>query len=170
MKFIGELDRITYDHEGNEILGLKVENRQHQLMINEIEKGEALSVEITKVKSKRSVEQNRLLWALLADIDKARNGWRANDELAVYTEALERAGAKYEYIACLDKAEDMLRKAFRAVQFVRVYDAGKNVNQYKCYYGSSKMTTAEMAMLIETVLDMAAECGVETAYWKGVLG
>ena len=100
----------------------------------------------------------------------ARNGSRSNAEWDVYIEALERAGAKYEYIACLTAAEDMLRKSFRAIQYVKPFEGGKGeMGVYKCYYGSSKMTMAEMGELIETILDMAAEAGIDTAYWEGVL-
>lgn len=169
MKIIGEYSGVMYDAEGNKILMLKVANGAHKKMVNDIEEGVPLSVEINKVKSRRSIEQNKMLWSLLSEIDKAVNGSRSNDEWSFYLQALERAGAKCEYVACREAAEDMLKKAFRAVKFVKVYDAEKKVNEYKCYDGSSKMTTAEMTELIETVLDMAAEAGVETSYWKEVL-
>lgn len=169
MKIIAEYDRTSFDADGNAILSLKVPRYQHKQLLSEIDQEEPLSVEINKYKSKRSNEQNRYMWALLSEIDKARNGSRSNDEWNVYIEALERCGAKFEYIACLEAAEDMLKKSFRAVKFVRVYDESKQVNQYKCYYGSSKMNTKEMSELIETVLDMASECGIETSYWEEVL-
>ena len=62
----------------------------------------------------------------------------------------------------------MLKEQFRAVQFVRVYD-DEGRNEYKCFYGSSKMDTKEMSDLIDAVLDMAADEGINTAYWEGVL-
>ena len=151
------------------MLTLKIDNLQHAKMAEEIKQDTLLSVEINEAKSKRSIEQNRLLWKLLSEIDKAVNGWRSNDEWSFYIEALERCSAKFEYIACIEDAEEMLKKVFRAVKFVKVYDAEKRLNEYKCFYGSSKMNKQEMTMLIETVLDMAIEAGLETEYWREVL-
>ena len=34
---------------------------------------------------------------------------------------------------------------------------------------SSKMDKKEMADVIETLLDMASECGLDITYWKDVL-
>nr|DAM46202.1 MAG TPA: NinB protein [Caudoviricetes sp.] len=170
MRLIAEYDRTSYDADGTAILSLKVPRHQHKQLLAELDQSAPLAVEITKYKSKRSIEQNRYMWALLSEIDKARNGSRSSAEWDVYIEALERAGAKYEYIACLTAAEDMLRKSFRAIQYVKPFEGGKGeMGVYKCYYGSSKMTTAEMSELIETILDMAAEAGIDTACWEGVL-
>ena len=170
MRLIAEYDRTSYDADGNAILSLKVPRYQHKQLLAELDQSAPLAVEINKFKSKRSIEQNKYMWALIGEIDRARNGGRHSDDWAVYIEALERAGAKYEYIACLIEAEDMLRQAFRAIHYVKPFEGGKGeMGVYKCFYGSSKMTTAEMSELIETVLDIAAEAGIDTAYWEGVL-
>ena len=169
MRIIAEYDRTSYDKDGNALLQLIIANRQHKAMLEELEAGVPLTVHITKAKGKRSIEQNKYMWALIGEIDRARNGGRHSDDWAVYIEALERAGAKCEHIACREAAERMLKEQFRAVEFVRVYDADKHVNEYKCFYGSSKMSTTEMSELIDVVLDIAAEEGIDTAYWEGVL-
>lgn len=170
MKLIAEYDRTSYDAEGNAILSLKVPRHQHKQLLAQIDQNAPLAVEINRYKSKRSTEQNRYMWALLSEIDKARNGSRSNAEWDIYIEALERSGAKYEYIACLRAAEDMLRQSFRAIKYIKPFDGGKgDMGVYKCYYGSSKMNTKEMSQLIETILDMAAEAGLDAAYWEGLL-
>ena len=170
MRLIAEYDRTSYDAEGNAILSLKVPRYQHKQLLAQLDQSAPLAVEINRYKSKRSTEQNRYMWALLSEIDKVRSGNRSNTEWDIYIEALERTGAKYEYIACLIEAEDMLRQSFRAIKYIKPFEGGKgDMGVYKCYYGSSKMTTAEMSQLIETILDMAAEAGIDTAYWEGVL-
>lgn len=40
---------------------------------------------------------------------------------------------------------------------------------YKVFIGSSKMNVKEMNLLIDTVLDIATEVGIETDYWREVL-
>lgn len=170
MRIIAGYDRIFYDANGDALLQLRVANSHHKKLLEELERGIPLAVQITKAKSKRSIEQNKYMWALLNEIDKERNGGRSSDDWAVYIEALEQAGAKYEYIACLTAAEDMLKRSFRAIKYVKPVDGGKgDMGVYKCFCGSSKMTTAEMSELIETILDMAAAEGIDTAYWEGVL-
>lgn len=168
MQFIAELDRISYDKAGNALLQLIVANNQHKKLLDDLEPNMPLAVQITKARGKRSIEQNKYMWVLIGEIDRARNGGRPSDDWVVYIEALERAGAKCERIACKAEAERMLREQFRAVQFVRVYD-DEGRNEYKCFYGSSKMDTKEMSDLIDAVLDMAADEGINTAYWEGVL-
>ena len=120
MRIIAEYDRTSYDADGNAILSLKVPRHQHKQLLAELDQSAPLAVEINRYKSKRSTEQNKYMWVLLSKIDKARNGNRSNAEWDIYIEALERAGAKYEYIACLTAAEDMLRKSFRAIQYVKL--------------------------------------------------
>lgn len=168
MRFIAKYDRTSYDKAGNALLQLSVANNLHKKMLEELEPGVPLSVQITKAKGKRSIEQNRYMWALIDEIDRARNGGRSSDDWAVYIEALERAGAKFERISCKAEAERMLKEQFRAVQFVRVFD-DEGRNEYKCFYGSSKMNTKEMSELIDAVLDIAAAEGINTAYWEGLL-
>lgn len=110
------------------------------------------------------------MWALIGEIDKARNGDRSSDDYDIYIEALVRAGAKYTHLLVEPQAEPMLRESFRAIQLARAIKVGdKRFNDYKCFYGSSKMDTKEMHDLIETILDMASECGLDIVYWKDVL-
>ena len=169
MRFIAWFDRISYDKAGNVLLQLSVANNQYKAMLEELEAGGPLDVQITKAKGKRSIEQNKYMWALIGEIDKVRNGGRHSDDWAVYIEALENAGAKCEHVACKLEAERMLKEQFRAVQYVMPTEFNDNMAWYKCFYGSSKMTTAEMSELIDAVLDIAAKEGIDTAYWEGVL-
>ena len=85
-------------------------------------------------------------------------------------EALVRAGAKYTHLLVEPQAVPMLRERFRAIQLARRIQVGEKIFcDYKCYDGSSKFDTKEMHDLIETILDMASECGLDIVYWKDVL-
>lgn len=169
MKITAEFKDILKNSKGNSILQLEVINFVYQNMIQKLEENKMYSVEIKEIKSKRSLEQNRYLWALLHEIDIAMNG-KPTDEMEIYVMCLERANAKYDYIGCLPEAEDTLRQNFRAIKFIKKIDLnGKEGNMYKVFIGSSKMNVQEMSQLIDTVLDVAFECGIETNYWKDVL-
>lgn len=107
------------------------------------------SVEIKPYKTSRSLEQNAKLWALIQELAD-RTG---NDTMDIYIASLEHANAKYEWIACLEEAEDGLRKCFRAVKpFGTVTTAdNKTLIRYKCWIGSSKFDVSEMCKLIDFV-------------------
>lgn len=169
MKIIGTL-RDSFRHAAGGIVSFNIENFRHAEMLKELDPQKTYSIEIKEAKSKRSLEQNKYMWALISEIDKELNGERSNDEWSIYIQALERAGAKYEYIGCLPEAEEMLKENFRAVKYIKRIDLnGKDGVMYKCFIGSSKMDKEEMGILIDTILDMAIELGIETDYWLEVL-
>lgn len=167
MKLIGKYESEYFDRSGNIVISFKVDNPMYFAQIEGIEKDNPLSIEVKKIKSNRTLEQNRYMWALLREISvKIGN---ESDEWFYYILALEKTGSKHEYIVCLEEAEEDLKRAFRAVKYVKPFDEEKKTAVYKCFYGSSKMNTKEMGLLIDTILDMAAEAGVGTEYWAEVL-
>lgn len=163
MKIIGRIEGITAD-----TMILKIDNIRHAQMMQSLPKDRKMSIEIDEVKNKRSAEQNRYMWALLHDIDEAINGAGASGEWDLYCDCLERAGAKFEYVMCRTEAEKMLKTYFRAVKYAMPAETD-GMAYYKCFYGSSKMNSKEMTVLIDRILDLAAEAGIETSYWRSIL-
>lgn len=169
MKIIGSFKDILQDFEGNAITSFTVKNFTHKHMLQGLERDKEYAIEIKEIKSKRSLQQNRYMWALLHEIDVAMNG-KPTDEYEIYCMCLERANAKFDYIGCLPEAEQALKENFRAVKYIKDIDLnGKQGRMYKVFIGSSKMNVKEMNILIDAVLDVAQEVGVETDYWKGLL-
>lgn len=115
--------------------------------------------EIKEPKSKRSLEQNRLLWKLIHLIAKET----FQDDFEVYCAVLERADALSDYvITAVDMADD-LRKSFRGVKFIRMQEVnGKDCFVFKIFLGSSKMNTSEMNELLEITFQLCAELGIDT--------
>lgn len=115
--------------------------------------------EIKEPKSKRSIQQNKMLWQLIHSIAKETH----QDDMEVYCACLERADALSDYIITAYDMEDDLRKCFRGVRFVRKQEVnGKECNIYKVYIGSSKMNTKEMTELLDITLQICAELGIQT--------
>lgn len=115
--------------------------------------------EIKEPRSKRSIQQNKMLWQLIHSIAKKTH----QDDMEVYCACLERADALSDYIITAYDMEDDLRKCFRGVRFVRTQEVnGKECNIYKVYIGSSKMDTKEMTELIDITLQICAELGIPT--------
>lgn len=169
MKLVGNYSRLGKNENDETEITFTI-RANYKYLLDELNKETLYSINVSKAKDKRTEQQNKYLWALIGEIDKARNGDRPNDDLEIYLEALVRAGAKFTHLLVEPEAERLLRDKFRAVQFVRQIRKGNRVfNDYKCFYGSSKMDKKEMADLIDTVLDMASECGLDIVYWKDVL-
>ena len=168
MKVLAKKETIYKDKEGNSLLVLQIQNHRHQMEIENLEEEILYSLEIKKARNKRSNEQNRLMWALLSEIDRKINGERSNDSWQIYLNALLKAGTKCEYIVAKIEAKDSLKRTFRALEWVRDSEQ-EGYAVYRVYLGSSTFNTKEMTVLIETILDMAAICGIDTVYWKEVL-
>jgi hypothetical protein len=116
-------------------------------------------VEVKEPKSKRSLQQNKLLWELINRIAKETH----QDDMDVYCGALERADALSDYVITATDMEDALRKQFRGVKFIRKQEVnGKECNVYKVYLGSSKMNVKEMNELLEIVFQICSEFGIPT--------
>ena len=115
--------------------------------------------EIKEPKSKRSLEQNKLLWSLIHRIAKETY----QDDMDVYCAVLERADALSDYVITAGDIETTLRKSFRGVKFIRMQEVnGRDCYVYKVYLGSSKMNTSEMTELIEITMQVANELGIDT--------
>ena len=121
--------------------------------------------DIKEPKSKRSLEQNKLLWKLIHRIAKETY----QDDMDVYCAVLERADALSDYVITATDMSEALRKTFRGVKFVRMQEVnGKDCYIFKVYLGSSKMNTAEMTELIEITMQVANELGIDTREeWYG---
>lgn len=131
----------------------------------ELEKGVTYRMALTQVKSKRSLEQNAMMWATIHEIAVAENGERAttDDEWNIYVQCLEKAGAKCEVLAVRSEAVPMMAETFRAYKVLGEFESPKGwqMSQVKVFYGSSKMDAGEMAKLLDVVIDRAVQNGVE---------
>ena len=169
MKLVGNYSRNGKNENFETEITFTIRDN-YKYLIQNLDKNELYSIKISKAKDRRTEQQNKYMWALIGEIDKARNGDRSNDDYEIYIEALIRAGAKFTHLLVEPQAESMLRENFRAIQLVRTIKVKDKIfNDYKCFYGSSTMDKKEMHDLIETILDMASECGLNIVYWKDVL-
>lgn len=114
------------------------------------------------LKNKRTLNQNSLMWELLTIYADTLNGGRKGGIMPedLYIQMLAKYGVA-EFIMTVPQAENTLKNAFRVVKKVDVRDYnGVEMAVFKCYYGSSKYDTKEMANLIDGIFDELAELGV----------
>ena len=127
--------------------------------------------ELKEYKDDRSKRQNRYLWKLLTLCVEKQTGRKNVDDINdLYIRMLEYTGAKVDYILVLEEAFNRLKKEVRlAVPIRNVKEKGKDFLEVKVVYGSSKLNTKEMGLLIDNLLDYAENLGIETDYWSNLL-
>lgn len=164
-KFVADRAYKMVDENNNLVLSFVVsgyDKRCAAMTYDETKGMGKLSIEVKKHKSQRSLEQNRLLWALLGKLAQAisgKNVKKTSEE--AYCLVLEENNAVFEYLLATEKTEDNLKKAFRVIRKIQnVTFRGKEMGVYQCFVGSSKYNVEEMTQLIETTLDKLAELGV----------
>ena len=168
-KIVANYLRKVTNEDGNLEVTFEVSNYNYKLYCQGLEK-KAYSLEIAEVKSKRSINQNNYLWALIHDIAQHPNA-SSEDEWEIYCILLSMADAKYEYITCLAEALETLKQEVRALQ-VLGYEQRENGTKWarcKVFIGSSKMNKEEMGQLIDKTLWYAEQLGIDTIYYRDML-
>lgn len=135
--------------------------------LEKLERGD-YEVSITKQKKGRSLAQNRYLWELLGQISIAENG-DTSEDVNIYCQLIEQCGAKVEYML-IPAEEDVVYRLQRVYRAVKVLQArpynGKTMWIVKCYYGSSKMDTREMGLLVDKTIERAEADGLDVDPWR----
>lgn len=158
-KIVAKKLRNLVNEQGNLELTLEIENFYYQQAVKELEVGKYYNVEFKEPKSKRSINQNKYMWALINEIAEHIG---EVDTYELYLQFLEIANAKIDYLIFEPSIVDKVRPYFRGMQFVRSVDVDGDIkHEYKVYLGSSQFDTKEMNRLIDVILNYAYEIGVE---------
>lgn len=164
MKIIGKINSKLFDENKNILLQIHIDDYTSKRRLDDINKEKEYQFEIKEIKSKRSIEQNKKLWAIIRDLSKEME----DDEMNIYCHLLEDTNAKYVWLKGLKETKEDLLRAYRAVKITR-YDE-EELAIFKCYEGSSKFTINEMYQLIEKAIEWANELGINTDYLDKVYG
>ena len=122
-----------------------------------------VEVDIRPVKNKRTLDQNRLMWALLNRLALALSGDTPGGVTAeqCYLDLLAEFGAEVETWRVPVKALPALRNTYRVVQMVELLDDGYCMARLGL--GSSSFDRQQMHDFIERIFDRLAEAGVDDA-------
>lgn len=123
----------------------------------------AVEIDIRPVLNKRTLDQNRLMWALLEKLAQAQNGGTPGGVTAeqCYLDLLGEFGAEVETWRVPVKALPALRNTYRVVQKVELLDNGYCMARLGL--GSSSFTRQQMHDFIERIFDRLSEAGVDDA-------
>lgn len=129
-------------------------------ILPKLDKNEEYILEVKSFSQDRSLEQNKMMWAIIQTIADMTG----NDIMKIYLTGLKKLGVKTEYIIALPEAEERLKAVFRHVEIVDTRDYNnKKMNVYRCYYGSSTFNTKEMTILIDYFQGIYYDLTEETA-------
>jgi len=124
--------------------------------------GEQLDVNIKKYRAKRTVSANNLLWALCQDIAKAMPTPHTDKE--IYRHAIRDVG-EYVPLPIKDIAvqtfiEKWGKNGIGWVVEVTDKSKTKGYTLLHAYYGSSTYNSAEMARVLDYLVDEAQQMGI----------
>lgn len=121
----------------------------------------AVEVQLRPVRDRRTLDQNRLMWALLHKLALAQNGGTRGEVTAeqCYLDLLADFGAEVEAWRVPYKALPALRQAYRVVQLIELLEDEQCIVRVGC--GSSGFDRRQMHDFIERIFDRLAEAGVD---------
>lgn len=129
-----------------------------------------LTVAFEPERKGRTLNQNRMMWALLTVMADTYNAGKAGGMSPedCYLQMLEEYGMEFDFLELPRAAVPILRKAYRLVHIVELLDDDRCI--VKASMGSSSFSTAQMAGFIDGIFDRLAEMGVNdpnvTDYWQ----
>ena len=134
-------------------------------IVEQLKNENKLNVDLRRYRKKRSLDANAYCWVLCDKIAKelSKDGTPVTKDV-VYKDAILQIGT-FEPMIIQEKAFDNFKRIWEKqglgflIQEVSRKDKCIKVN---CYYGSSTYDSKEMCLLIELLIDMAKNLGIET--------
>lgn len=169
IKVIGNLLRRVTAEDGAMEITFRIENWRYRHYLKDLEKKD-YSIVLSDVRSPRTIQQNKYLWALIHEITQNENA-QSEDDIEVYCYLLRMAKARYTFVSVIEDGLEDLKKEMRFVEVIG-YETranGKRFANCRVFLGSSKFDTKEMAKLIDTTIQYAEDLGIDTTYYKEVL-
>ena len=165
MQTTGIITDLGIDYKTqNSKISLLLDTKELQA-IEQLKNTDKLNIEIKKYRNKRSLEANSYCWVLCDRIAKelCKDGSIVTKE-QVYQDAILQIGT-FEAMIIEEKAYENFKRIWEnqglgfLVQEVSKKDKCVKVH---CYYGSSTYDSKEMSLLIDLIVGLATNLGIET--------
>lgn len=167
MKIRAKIERISFT--GNEaVLTILTADKWQVNNLSEIINKTAtvgeygLEIDIKPYKSKRSIEQNKLMWEMLSLLSEKVNEKKDSDLVwNTYCEMLLRFGQRAYFYEGLPETFPILQQQFRASRIIEERESkGRKTCMFQVFVGSSKFNTKEMTEFIGSIQEELRELGV----------
>ena len=164
MKISGKIVGANIDFRtGKPTISFEVnEKNDFKLMVDEMRGYEKLSIEVKPFKARRSLDANAYCWVL---IDKLAEKLGESKE-AVYRQYITNIGGNSEVVCVKDHAVDRLCAGWNrnGIGWVtETFDSKlEGCTNVILYYGSSVYDSAQMARLLDLIIQDCKEQGIPT--------
>lgn len=163
MKSLVKNIQVNFDIEGNQVLILTLEDKVEIAPLSEeLQKGNKLSMELGKIKKRRSLDANSYAWVLMNKIAEALGSTKEE----VYKEIIKRVG-QFEIIPIKNEVVDRWLENWRSKGLgwqCEVFGDSKfrGYTNVVSYFGSSVYDTKEMSVLLNEIVSECKNLGIET--------
>ena len=178
MKVSAKFKDYSFDKDNNLIVSFTVDSR----FISQVQELEAIhndkyfELKTSDRVAQKSIKQNNAVWQLIKMINIEQDGRSTKEnENELYCQLISIAGIKLDYLQGLTEIEAQLNNFYRVVKVreKRIADNGVETCMFECYRGLSQFNKEETNQFIETILDYAANLGLEitleTEYLRNIL-
>lgn len=163
---VGKPDRL-YMHHDQAVVSFIVPTYQGNYF-ETLDPSKEYKIQITEVKSKRTLQQNKYMWKLIHAIAKATR----EESYDVYCNIIKMAKIETVFIQTIPEAVEKLREneTFRVVveRDKRKSPKGVDMVVVEGYFGTSTFDVKEMNEFIEQMLDYASTVGVDLSEYGDV--
>lgn len=158
MELRGIVKELAYNNAGKPIIKLEIDRLADVNNVRNLKIDERYKIRLNQQGNNRTLEQNNLLWGIIADIDKKQNGvGTETGRWDLYTYGIEQMGIEYDDYLIPANAIEIMRSGCRALRILE--DLGDFL-MVRCFTGSSKFNKAQMGELIDYYLRMASDLGI----------
>ncbi len=164
MKVTGKIIGSNIDfRSGKPTISFEVnEKSDFKLMVDEMTECEKLSIEVKPYRNKRSLDANAYCWVL---IDKLAERLGETKE-SVYRQYITNIGGNSETVCVKNEAVRRLCHGWRRNGLgwqTETFDSKiPGCTNVILYYGSSVYDSAQMARLLDLIIQDCKECGIPT--------
>lgn len=164
MKISGKIVGANIDFKtGKPTISFEVNERNDfEALVDEMRGLEKLSIEVKPFRKKRSLDSNAYCWVL---IDKLAEKLGESKE-TIYRQYITNIGGNCEIVCVLNKAVDRLCQGWRrngiGWQTQTIESQIPGCTNVILYYGSSTYDSAQMARLLDLIIQDCKQLGIPT--------
>lgn len=155
-----KLHDMTFTRSGSTLLTIEVWEDLRSIWDELHEK--FVEFTLKKYRKKRSLDANAYAWVLIDMLSKRMNRTKTD----VYIDAVKDVGGNTDIVCVQDKAVDKLREGWNknGIGWVTETTPSKleGCTNVILYYGSSTFDTAQMARMIDNLIQDCQAVGIET--------
>ena len=164
VKVTGRIGGVNIDFKtGKPLITFEINERNDfELMVDEMQKYEKLSLEVKPYRAKRSLDANAYCWVLIDRLAEKLNDTKEN----IYRQYITNIGGNSEIVCVKNNAVERLCECWRRNGLGWQTDAFESkiegCTNVILYYGSSVYDSAQMARLLDLIIQDCKAQGIPT--------